>query len=436
MKSQEKPLIYMDNGATSWPKPPEVAEAVAHFINSIGANPGRAGHRLALEAGRVIYNAREELADFFGLADPMRLVFTPNVTTALNLVIRGMFEPEGGCGDRNREISGDLQEDRVVCTSMEHNGVMRPLRHLESRGLRVDQLPCDRTGLTDPALLSALLQEPGPVPRLVIINHASNVTGTLQPLKQFGTIVRNFRESRNSSYPLLLVDAAQSAGSVDINMERDGIDILTFTGHKGLLGPTGTGGVLFAPSVNIEAIAPLVRGGTGSRSEEEYQPPFLPDRFEAGTANGAGLAGLLASLRWVRRRTLEDIRLHEAALRRRLYRGLSSIPGLHLYGPGYPESGGEESASRDSGSPHPSTGVLSFTLDQLPCSEIGLRLDDEYGILCRVGLHCAPGAHKSIGTFPEGTVRLAPGPFTTEAEIDRTIEAVAALASVGQGGEM
>ena len=413
--------IYLDNGATSWPKPAVVAEAMTRFLKDIGANPGRAGHRLALDAGRVIYDTREELADFFGLQDPMRLVFTPNVTTALNLILRGMLGPG----------------DRVVTSSMEHNAVMRPLRALESSGLQIDQLPCDRSGRTDPASLSALLQDAGTIPKLLIINHASNVTGTLQPLEQFGRILRSFREERGSDYPLLLVDAAQSAGSVDIDMEREGMDILAFTGHKGLLGPTGTGGLLFGPAVDTEQIDPLVRGGTGSRSEEEHQPSFLPDRFEGGTGNGVGLAGLLASLRWIKKQGLETIIAHEQALRHRLYCGLSGIPGVSLYGPTLPgglqESlqGGLQGGLKTS---LQTTGVISFTMENLPCSEAGFYLDEEFAVLCRVGLHCAPGAHRSIGTFPEGTIRLAPGPFTTVEQIDRTLQAVHYLSRERSGG--
>ncbi len=381
--------IYLDNAATSWPKPPEVAEAMVRFLNEVGANPGRSGHRLSVEAGRIVYQAREALAELFGVADPLRVVFGLNATDGLNLALRGLLRPG----------------DHVVTSSMEHNSVMRPLRALEREGVEVTVVHCSPEGVLDPAAVEAAIR---PNTALVVLNHASNVVGTLLPVAEVGRMLRALGNG-----PLLLVDAAQTGGTVPIDMEGDGIDLLAFTGHKSLYGPMGTGGLIIGPRVDIERLQPIRRGGTGSRSEYEEQPDFLPDCYESGTPNTVGLAGLLAGVRWVLERGVEAIRAHEQALTRRLIEGLSAIPGVTVYG------------TRD---PARQTAVVSFNIAGMEPSEVGLRLDEEFGIMCRVGLHCAPAAHRTIGTFPTGTVRFAPGAFTTTEEIDRAVEAVARLA--------
>jgi len=305
------------------------------------------------------------------------------VTYALNLAIRGLLRPG----------------DRVVTTGIEHNAVMRPLRALERRGLRLVVVPCDREGFVD---LDAMAQAITSETRLVIVNHGSNVIGTIAPLAEIGALTR-------ASGALLLVDSAQTAGVVPIDMEAMRIDLLAFTGHKGLQGPPGIGGLIVGERVPIDEFEPLVRGGTGSRSEEEEQPEMLPDRFESGTVNGPAIAGLLAGLRFVQERGLEAIRAHEQALTRQLVEGLEAIPGVIVYGP-------RDIARR--------TAVVSFTAAGRLVSDIGLRLDEEHEVLCRVGLHCSPASHRTIGTFPEGTVRLAPGVFTTQAEIGQVVRAV------------
>ncbi len=381
--------IYLDNAATSWPKPPEVAEAMVRFLNEVGANPGRSGHRLSVEAGRIVYQAREALAELFGVADPLRVVFGLNATDGLNLAIRGLLRPG----------------DHVVTSSMEHNSVMRPLRALEREGVEVTVVHCSPEGVLDPAAVEAAIR---PNTALVVLNHASNVVGTLLPVAEVGRMLR-----ARGNGPLLLVDAAQTGGAVPIDMEGDGIDLLAFTGHKSLYGPMGTGGLIIGPRVDIERLQPIRRGGTGSRSEYEEQPDFLPDCYESGTPNTVGLAGLLAGVRWVLERGVEAIRAHEQALTRRLIESLSAIPGVTVYG------------TRD---PARQTAIVSFNIAGMEPSEVGLRLDEEFGIMCRVGLHCAPAAHRTIGTFPTGTVRFAPGAFTTTEEIDRAVEAVARLA--------
>ena len=381
-------MIYLDNAATSWPKPPQVLAAMARFLTEVGANPGRSGHRLSVEAGRIVYAAREAVAELFHAPDPLRVVFGMNATEGINLALRGLLRPG----------------DHVVTSSMEHNSVMRPLRALEREGVSVTVVPCSPEGFLDPqAVLSALRPET----RLVVLNHASNVTGTLLPVAEVG------RALHRMGGPLLLVDAAQSGGAVPINMQADGIDLLAFTGHKSLYGPMGTGGLIIGDRVPLEEFRPLIRGGTGSRSEREEQPDFLPDMCESGTPNAVGLAGLEAGVRWVLERGVEAIRAHEVELTRRLSDGLREIPGVTVYG-------SQDARLR--------TAVVSFNIAGMEPSEVGMRLDEEYGIMCRVGLHCAPAAHRTIGTFPAGTVRFALGAFTTREEVDAALRAVARLA--------
>lgn len=382
-------LIYLDNAATSWPKPEAVARAMAACLEEEAGNPGRSGHRLSLAAGRRVFAVREAVAELFGAPDPLRVIFTHNGTMAVNLALGGLLSPG----------------DRVVCTGMEHNAVMRPLRDLEELGIEVVVAPCDPEGLLDLEAFARLV-EAAPT-RMVALNHASNVTGTLCPVAEAAEIAHR-------AGALVLVDAAQSAGSVPIDMAALGIDLLAFTGHKGLLGPTGTGGLILGERVNAAEMKPLVRGGTGSRSASERQPPDLPDRFEAGTVNFVGIAGLGAGLEALAAMGgPAGVGQHERDLARRLWEGLSEIPGVRLYGPA-------DFTRR--------VGVVSFTIEGRTVSEVGGRLDDEFGILARVGLHCAPTAHRTIGTFPGGTVRLSPGPFNTPEQIDRTIAAVRRIA--------
>lgn len=379
-------MIYLDNAATSWPKPPGVAEAMAGALTRAGGNPGRAGHRLSLASGRIMYDVREALAEFFGAPDPLGVIFTQNATHALNLALHGLLQPGA----------------RVVCTSMEHNGVMRPLRALERAGVKVVVVPCGPDGLLPVDALAAAVT---PGTALVVVNHASNVTGTIAPGAEAGEIARR-------AGALLLVDAAQSAGALEIDMGRMGIDLLAFAGHKGLLGPSGTGGLVLGSRVDPGRLASLMQGGTGSRSEQEVQPEDLPDKYESGTPNFVGIAGLGAGLAYVRERGVAAIRAHEMAMTEQLRDGLLRIGRLTVYGPADPVR---------------RVGVVSFAVDGLSVSDIGFLLDDEFGVLTRVGLHCAPAAHRTIGTLPGGTVRLAPGPFTTAAEVDAAVDAIVAV---------
>jgi len=376
-------MIYLDHAATSWPKPTAVIRAMADFCEHAGGNPGRSGHRLSLAAARIVYDARESLAELFGASDPLRVIFTANATHAINLVLQGLLRAG----------------DSVVTTGMEHNAVMRPLRGLEARGVRLAVIPCAADGALDVAQAAAAIV---PGTRLVVINHASNVSGTILPLVQIA-------ELAHRAGAWLLVDAAQTAGILPIDMRVMGIDLLAFTGHKGLQGPPGTGGLVIDDTVDTSRIEPLVRGGTGSRSEYETQPEACPDKFESGTPNGVGIAGLGAGVRWVLDRGVEAIRAHDNELSQMLIEGLAAIPGVTVYGPA-------DAARR--------TATVSFDVQQQTISEIGLRLDDEFDVLCRVGLHCAPAAHRSLGTFPQGTVRFAAGVSTSVNDVHAAIAAV------------
>jgi cysteine desulfurase / selenocysteine lyase len=380
-------MIYMDYTATSWPKPPEILKAMTDVMEQAGGNPGRSGHQLSIGAARVVFDCREKIAVFFNIPDPLRVIFTANATHAINLALKGLLKPG----------------DHVVTTSVEHNAVMRPLRYLEKKGLKLEVAPCAVDGTLDVREIAKRINKHT---RLVIISNANNVTGTILPVSEVTALAHQFGA-------LVLVDAAQAAGAIPIDMQKSGIDLLAFTGHKELLGPTGTGGLVINKNVDASQIEPLILGGTGSRSESEEQPADLPDKFESGTANFIGIAGLGASLDWINKNGLDSIREHGQKLYQILIEGLSEIPGIKLYG---------------TGSAQNSLPIVSLTVQGKTVSEIGLQLDEEFGILTRVGLHCAPAVHKTIGTFPTGTVRLSPGVYTKNADIQKTIEAIRKIA--------
>jgi cysteine desulfurase family protein len=387
MKSR---IIYLDNAATSFPKPEEVARAMFHFSKEVGASPGRSGHRLAIEAGRIVFEARERISQLFGEKDSSRVVFGLNATEGINQGLRGLLRPG----------------NHLITSSMEHNSVMRPLRALEREGLEVTILSCSPEGFLDPQGVRKSIRKNT---KMMVLNHASNVVGTLQPLAEIGEVCRR-------QGILFFVDAAQSAGAIPIDMEREKIDLLAFTGHKSLFGPQGTGGLVLGERVEEKELIPMKRGGTGSRSEMEEQPDFLPDLCESGTPNAVGLAGLLAGLEFVMKVGVERIRHHEKRLTERLLRGLLEIRGLTVYGP--------KDAERQ-------VGTVSFNVRDMAPSEIGLKLDEEYGILCRVGIHCSPSSHRTMGTFPRGTVRFGLSYLNTPEEVDLVLRAVGRLAGRG-----
>ena len=380
-------MLYFDNAATSFPKPAAVWEAMEHCMKNLGGSPGRGAHRGAVDVSRVVFESRQVLRRFFNVPDSRQLIFTAHATQSLNLALFGLLK-EG---------------DHVVTTSVEHNAVVRPLRHLEkNRSVTVTFVACSPTGELDPGDVEKAIT---PSTRLIAVNHASNVTGTVLPVPQIGVIARD----HGLTY---LVDAAQTAGSWPIDVQTSYIDLLAFTGHKGLLGPTGTGGLYIRKGLELE---PLIHGGTGSRSDLEEQPPFLPDRFESGTLNAAGIAGLGAAAGFIMETDLDCIMLRKAELTRLLIQRLWELPGVTVYGTADPLS---------------STAVVSINVAGIDASEVERLLDARYGISVRSGLHCAPQAHRTIGTFPEGTVRLSPGYFTTEEDIDCAVEA---LKEIGPG---
>lgn len=372
--------IYLDHAATAFPKAPEVAEAVALFLNQAAGNPGRGGHRLTVAASRVVEGAREDVASLLG-GKPERTVFGPGATFWINAVLASRL----GAGDR------------VVTSSLEHNAVMRPLRWFEKKRrikvVVVKGKAADGVPIAD-ELIEATTRAPT---SLVVLTHASNVTGAILPVAEVAQAV--------SPVPVL-VDAAQTAGSVPIDFGELGAAALAASGHKGLLGPAGIGVLLLAPWFDIE---PLVRGGTGSRSESEEMPEHLPDRLEAGTVNTAGAAGLGASCAWIRDRSVEAIHARGQELVQRLATGLQNVPGILLHG-WNPD--------------RPKVNVLSFTMRGKDVGELAAWLDRKHGIMVRAGLHCAPAAHQRLGSYPSGTVRVGIGPFNTDSDIDALIAAV------------
>ncbi|MBN2686917.1 MAG: aminotransferase class V-fold PLP-dependent enzyme [Deltaproteobacteria bacterium] len=379
-------VIYMDNAATSWPKPAETMAAINHYNDMIGGSPGRSGHRLSVDAGRCVIDAREALAELFGISNPLRIVFTGNATEALNIAIFGFL----------------AAGDHVITSGMEHNSVMRPLRALEQQGVDVTVIPCSPRGEIDPGDVEKAI---GAATRAIYLTHASNVTGTIMPIADVGAIARE-------KGIMFCVDAAQSAGAVPLDVEDMKIDFLAFTGHKSLFGPQGTGGFYVADGF-AKNIRPIMMGGTGSRSESEEHPDFLPDKFEPGTVNGIGIAGLGAGVRFILDRGVDHIRNHEMGLTDMLILGLGEIPGVVVHG------------GRDA---RRQTTAVSFSIETVSPAAIALILDEEYQIMSRPGLQCAPAAHRTIGTFPVGTVRLSPGYFTSEDDIGRALSAIAAIA--------
>lgn len=387
--------IYMNNAATTWPKPPVVPQAVFDFMTNAGANAARgSASERDLKSLDIVFTARTRAAKLFGgyaKGNPKYVTITANVTHSLNVVLKGFLKPGM----------------RVVTTSMEHNSVLRPLRELQDRGVLVDVLQCSMRGyLPLKALSEALLEKTD----LVVMTHCSNVCGSVQPLEEAAGIC-----ARRGTP--LVVDCAQTGGVLPVNAQGLALAALCFTGHKGLFGPQGTGGIVWNPEF-AEKCAPLVEGGTGSLSHEETQPSIMPDKFEAGTPNLPGMAGLDAALAWLENTGMEQIAAREEQLGRRLCEGLLSIKGMRLLGTA------DDSAPR--------LPVYAFNIDGIDNGTLARDLSDRYGIESRPGLHCSPLAHRTLGTFPEGALRLSPGYFNTEEEVDYTIEALKELSSPGQ----
>src|SRR5690606_31440065 len=374
----------LDHAATAAVRPPEVADAVAAYIREVGATPGRSSHARALSAGRVALRCRRLLAELFGIpGDPGRIAMQFNATHALNTALFGILRPG----------------DTVVRTILDHNSIRRPVAALVETGVRERRVGLDSTGRIDLLELEQILREEADRVRLLALPHASNVTAAILP-------VREMAELAHSAGALVMLDAAQTAGHLPFSVQELGVDLLAFTGHKGLLGPQGTGGLWVRDGVDV---APLLRGGTGGDSLLRSMPDAYPDHLEAGTMNGPGIAGLLAGVEWVLGQTPEAIHRHVAGLTARLRDGLEAVRGVRVHSPPAPDG----------------VGVVTITADGVDAPTLARRLDVEHGILVRAGLHCAPEVHRLLGTDRSGAVRFSLGWASTAEEVDRAVEAVA-----------
>jgi cysteine desulfurase family protein len=378
-------VIYLDNAATSWPKPEPVRQAVIEALDRFGANPGRSSHQMAIQTAEMIYRTRAALARLINAESPERIAFATNATDALNLAIFGLLQPG----------------DRVVTSSMEHNSVRRPLRMMQDLGVEVITVEASKTGVVDPDLIRAVADNS----KLIAITHGSNVNGAVQPIAEIGRIAREHGS-------LLLVDAAQTIGALPIDVQAMQVDLLAFPGHKSLLGPSGTGGLYIGERVDVGELRPLHAGGTGLRSEDDIQPLELPYRYESGTVNTLGIAGLSAGVKYVQTMGIEVVQAHHAERRAVLASGLAET-GVTMFEPNQADA----------------ADVVSFEVPGWQPADVGSVLDQAFGIACRTGLHCAPGACATIGAGPNGTIRFSPGLTTTDEEISAAIEAVAAIAS-------
>ena len=374
--------IYLDNASTSFPKAPTVATAMSDYITNRGININRGSYALAYDVEDIIYTTRQRLNTLFNGHDPSHVIFTQNVTMSLNMVIKGILKAG----------------DHVLVSSMEHNAVMRPLTQLLDKGIAFDIIPCDKTGSIQLESMDSLIR---PNTVALIINHASNVCGTIQPLESIGSICK----THNLQF---IVDAAQTAGVIPIDVKACHIDALCFTGHKGLLGPQGIGGIILTKEM-AQNLTPLIAGGTGSFSHLETMPTHMPDAFEAGTLNLPGIIGLNEGLSYIESQGMENIHNHELALTQSFLEGLQSIDGINIVG---------KQNIQDR------TAVVSITIDGMDPASIAYELESNYHIMTRVGLHCAPRAHQTLETYPEGTVRFSFGYANTHKDVETALSAL------------
>ena len=374
-------IIYLDNAATTWPKPPGVKENMAEMIEGYAANPGRGSHTLAMKANKVVFQTRVQLSRLFGIQNPNNLFFYLNATQALNQAIKG-FLNEG---------------DHVITSSIEHNSVRRPLAFMsKTKQVEVTYVKPREDQLFH---VEDFAREIRPNTRLLVASHASNLTGVILPIAELGSLAKK----HNIAF---LVDASQTAGILPIDVEKMNIDMLAFPGHKGLYGPQGTGGLYVRPEIDLE---PLLHGGTGSHSEAIDQPDTRPDRYESGTVNAVGMAGLLAGVSFIMEKGIDNIEKHEWELAQKTIRGLREIPGVEVYGPGIDTK---------------RVGVVSFTIAGVDASEVSFILDQTYGIATRAGFHCSPLGHETAGTEQTGSVRASFGVFNTEKDVEALVQAV------------
>lgn len=383
-------MIYFDNAATSYPKPPEVFAAMQRFMTQAGGNPGRSGHRMATGAETMIIEARQAVARFFGLGDPRRCIFTLNGSDALNMALKGVLR----------------HGDHVVTSSLEHNSVNRPLQRMADEG----QIAFERVRATPDGAWTVedVLKSIQPKTRLVALTHCPNAFGVLCPVEDLGRALHD-----QHPHVLFLVDAAQSAGVVSLDMGAANIDLLAFPGHKALFGPPGTGALLVGPLLQADDLQPWREGGTGGDSASPQQPREWPYYLEGGTPNTMGIAGLLAGIHCIQKQPPGAILAHERSLIGRMIEGLSSDPRFTLHG--------TTDLTRK-------VGALSITVKDRDPAELALILDQAFGICARPGLHCAPHAHRALGTFPAGTLRFSPGFFNTLDEADRVVQALKEIA--------
>ena len=374
--------IYLDNASTTFPKAPTVATAMSDYITNRGININRGSYALAYDVEDIIYTTRQRLHPLFNGHDPAHVIFTQNVTMSLNMVIKGLLKAG----------------DHVLVSSMEHNAVMRPLTQLLDKGITFDTIPCDSTGSIQMDSIEPLIR---PNTVALIINHASNVCGTIQPLESIGPICK----AHNLQF---IVDAAQTAGVIPIDVKACHIDALCFTGHKGLLGPQGIGGIILTKEM-AQNLTPLIAGGTGSFSHLETMPTHMPDAFESGTLNLPGIIGLNEGLAYIESQGMENIHNHELVLTQSFLEGLQSIDGINIVG---------KQNIQDR------TAVVSITIDGMDPANIAYELESTYHIMTRVGLHCAPRAHQTLGTYPEGTVRFSFGYANTHKDVESALSAL------------
>ena len=379
-------MIYLDNAATSYPKPRVVLESMTKYLEEYGANPGRGAYGMAIAASRMVFDTREELARFFGVDDSRNIIFTLNGTEAINLGLKGFLKPG----------------DHVVTTNVEHNSVTRPLRVLAGEGVSTTKVNCSGEGSLNPDDVKKALQKNT---KLIVLTHASNVIGTILPLKEVGKIAGEHGIA-------FMVDAAQTAGIVPIDVKALNIGLLAFPGHKALMGPPGTGGLYIDPDLELKE---LIHGGTGEDSRAVFQPLSRPERYESGTLNAVGIAGFGAALRFIREIHTENIWKKEKKLVARLIRKLKEIDSVEVYG----------TADEDKRVP-----LVSFNVAGKTGEEVCYLLDKEFGIAARAGLHCAPEAHEAMGTLEKGAVRFSLGHYNTAPEIDEALEAVTKISQM------
>lgn len=375
--------VYLDNASTSFPKPKTVSDSIYNYLTNIGGNPGRSNHSNALESNRYLFLARETIANFFNFNKIENVIFTNNITSSLNTLVNGILKPG----------------DHVITSSMEHNSVIRPLYNLkETIGIDLEIVSAKSNGIIDIDSISKAIKNNT---KLVIITHASNITGSIQPIQKIGELCKKHNI-------FFILDSAQSAGVLEVDFKELNLNALAFTGHKSLLGPQGIGGFIIDDKLN-EICNPYILGGTGSLSHSLLQPDFLPDKFESGTLNIPGIIGLYEGIKFIEKEGLNTIYEHNAYLRSYLINEISNMNNFTIHGDLNPSNG---------------TSCVSITNSKLDVSELSFILDSDYGISNRSGLHCAPLAHKTIGTYPNGTVRLSLGYFNTLEEIKYTVDSL------------